>query len=124
MKQVYIETYGCQMNFADSEVIGAILTNNGYSLTDNIDSADVIFINTCSIRENAENRIFNRLREINYYKKKKELVVGIVGCMAERMKEELLEKAPVVDIIAGPDAYRSLPRKHGLRTGLTRDSCF
>lgn len=110
MKQVYIETYGCQMNFADSEVIGAILTNNGYSLTDNIDSADVIFINTCSIRENAENRIFNRLREINYYKKKKELVVGIVGCMAERMKEELLEKAPVVDIIAGPDAYRSLPR--------------
>ena len=65
MKQVYIETYGCQMNFADSEVIGAILTNNGYSLTDKIDSADVIFINTCSIRENAENRIFNRLREIN-----------------------------------------------------------
>ena len=65
MKQVYIETYGCQMNFADSEVIGAILNNNGYSLTDNIDSADVIFINTCSIRENAENRIFNRLREIN-----------------------------------------------------------
>jgi tRNA-2-methylthio-N6-dimethylallyladenosine synthase len=110
VKKVYIETYGCQMNVADSEVVASILSENGFSLSEDIDDADLILINTCSIRENAEQRIWSRLRTIkNLKKKNRELVVGLIGCMAERLKETLLETEQLVDIVAGPDSYRQLP---------------
>lgn len=109
-KKLYVESYGCQMNFSDSEVVASIMTNEGYETTRNIDEADVVLINTCSIRENAETRVRNRLTE---FKKRKEdqpeLVVGILGCMAERLKKSLLEEEQLVDLVAGPDAYRDLP---------------
>lgn len=109
-KKVYIETYGCQMNVADSEVVVSILTNEGYKLTDNINEAGLILINTCSIRENAEQRIWSRLRNIRSLKKKnKQLLVGLIGCMAERLKEKVIETDHLVDIVVGPDAYRGLP---------------
>ncbi|MEN9301877.1 MAG: hypothetical protein RL264_306 [Bacteroidota bacterium] len=109
-KKLYIESYGCQMNFSDSEVVASILSENGYETTRDVSAADVVLINTCSIRENAEQRVRNRLTE---FKKKKEdnpeLVVGILGCMAERLKKNLLEEEKLVDLVAGPDAYRDLP---------------
>lgn len=109
-KKLYIESYGCQMNFSDSEVVASIMKKDGYATTRNVDEADVVLINTCSIRENAETRVRNRLTE---FKKKKEdnpeLVVGILGCMAERLKKNLLEEEKLVDLVAGPDAYRDLP---------------
>ena len=109
-KKLYVESYGCQMNFSDSEVVASIMTNNGYSTTRNIDEADVVLINTCSIRENAEQRVRNRLTEFKHRKDQKpELVVGILGCMAERLKKSLLEEEKLVDLVAGPDAYRDLP---------------
>jgi tRNA-2-methylthio-N6-dimethylallyladenosine synthase len=108
-KKLYIETYGCQMNVADSEVVAAVMGEKGYSITNNQLDADAIFINTCSVRDNAEQRIWGRLRLFNSYKKKKKgLIIGMIGCMAERLAEELLEKK-VVDLVAGPDAYRDLP---------------
>lgn len=110
MKKLYIETYGCQMNFADSEVVASILKDN-FDLTKNIEEADLILLNTCSIRDKAEQRIHKRLAELESLKKRRRGVqVGLLGCMAERMKEELLETEPVLDFIAGPDAYRSLPQ--------------
>ncbi len=110
MKKLFIETYGCQMNFADSEVVASILKEM-YSLTKDIQEADLILINTCSIRDKAEQRIHKRLKELEAYKRKKRTMqVGLLGCMAERMKEELLQTEPVLDFIAGPDAYRSLPQ--------------
>ncbi|MCC8087796.1 MAG: tRNA (N6-isopentenyl adenosine(37)-C2)-methylthiotransferase MiaB [Rikenellaceae bacterium] len=109
-QKVFIETYGCQMNVNDSEVVVSILKNEGYSHTDEISEADIVLINTCSIRDNAEQRIWGRLRDIRQYKKNKaSLIVGVIGCMAERLKEELIEKEKLVDIIAGPDSYRELP---------------
>jgi len=109
MKKLYIETYGCQMNVADSEVVAAVMAEKGYSITENQHEADAIFVNTCSVRDNAEQRIWGRLNLFNSYKKKrKDLLIGIIGCMAERLAEELLEKK-VVDLVAGPDAYRDLP---------------
>jgi tRNA-2-methylthio-N6-dimethylallyladenosine synthase len=109
-KKAYIETYGCQMNVADSEVVVAILNESGYSMTPRIEQADLILINTCSIRENAEQRIWGRLDVFsNLRNKKKGTIVGVIGCMAERLKEQLLEKARIVDLVVGPDAYRSLP---------------
>jgi len=109
-KKVFIETYGCQMNVADSEVVMSILKDQGYRETSDIDAAGLILINTCSIRENAEQRIWSRLRAINHLKKKnKSLVVGLLGCMAERLKERIIETEKLVDIVAGPDAYRDLP---------------
>ena len=106
-KKVYIETYGCQMNVNDSEVILSILQDNGYALTENIEEADVILANTCSIRDNAEQRIWGRIDQFKIQKRKRPgVVIGIVGCMAERLKDELLK---AVDIVAGPDAYRSMP---------------
>jgi tRNA-2-methylthio-N6-dimethylallyladenosine synthase len=109
-KKLYLESYGCQMNFSDSEVVAAIMNENGYSTTRNVEEADIVLINTCSIRDNAEARVRNRLGD---FKKKKEenpeLVVGILGCMAERLKKSLLEEEKLVDIVAGPDAYRDLP---------------
>ncbi len=105
--KVYIETYGCQMNVNDSEVILSILQKNGYALTEDMDRADVILANTCSIRDNAEQRIWGRIEQFRLQKKSNpQVVIGIVGCMAERLKDKLLEK---VDLVAGPDAYRSLP---------------
>jgi tRNA-2-methylthio-N6-dimethylallyladenosine synthase len=109
-KKVFIETYGCQMNVADSEVVVSILSEAGFSSTSEIKSADLILINTCSIRDNAEQRIWGRLKEIGHLKKhNKELKIGIIGCMAERLKEKLLETEKLVDIVVGPDAYRELP---------------
>ncbi|MDA3930578.1 MAG: tRNA (N6-isopentenyl adenosine(37)-C2)-methylthiotransferase MiaB [Prolixibacteraceae bacterium] len=108
-KKLHIETYGCQMNVADSEVVAAVMAENGYSIIEHQNEADAIFINTCSIRDNAEKRIWGRLSFLKSLKKKnKKLIVGIIGCMAERLAEDLLEKE-VVDLVAGPDAYRDLP---------------
>lgn len=107
-KKVYIETYGCQMNVNDSEVILSILQDAGYALTENIEEADVILANTCSIRDNAEQRIWGRIDQFKIQKRKREgVVIGIVGCMAERLKDQLLT---AVDLVAGPDSYRSLPQ--------------
>jgi tRNA-2-methylthio-N6-dimethylallyladenosine synthase len=109
-KKVYIETYGCQMNVADSEVVISILEDKGFKHTDDINSAGLILINTCSIRENAEQRIWGRLKAISHLKKKnKDLIVGLIGCMAERLKEKVLETDRLVDIVVGPDSYRELP---------------
>lgn len=108
--KVFIETYGCQMNVNDSEVIASILHANGYAITNVIDNADVILINTCSIRENAETRVWGRLDVFKQIKKKKpSILVGVLGCMAERLKESLMEDQKVVDLVVGPDAYRELP---------------
>jgi tRNA-2-methylthio-N6-dimethylallyladenosine synthase len=110
-KKLYIETYGCQMNVADSEVVASILKNSGYTLTDTLTDAELILINTCSIRENAEQRIWNRLDAIRSVKRKKPgTVVGVIGCMAERLKEKLLESDKLVDLVVGPDAYRELAK--------------
>ncbi len=110
LPQVFIETYGCQMNVSDSEVVLSVLQKAGYSLCDSIEKADVIFVNTCSIRDNAEQRIWGRLDVFNIEKKKRKgIIVGILGCMAERLKEELLSH-PAVDIVAGPDSYRDIAR--------------
>ena len=110
MKKLYIETYGCQMNFADSEVVAAILKDM-FEVTREVEEADLVLINTCSIREKAEQRIHKRLQELESLKRRHHgMQVGLLGCMAERMKEELLQTEPVLDFIAGPDAYRSLPQ--------------
>jgi tRNA-2-methylthio-N6-dimethylallyladenosine synthase len=109
-KKLYIESYGCQMNFSDSEVVASIMAKNGYATTDDLEEADVILLNTCAIRDNAEQRVRNRLSNFNKQKKENpDLVVGLLGCMAERVKKTLLEEEKLVDLIAGPDAYRSLP---------------
>jgi tRNA-2-methylthio-N6-dimethylallyladenosine synthase len=109
-KKVYIESYGCQMNFSDSEIVASIMHENGYHTTGNIYETDVIFVNTCAIRENAEQRVRQRLKEFKALKKHKpHLVVGVLGCMAERLKEKFLEEEKLVDIVVGPDAYRALP---------------
>ena len=109
-KKFYIESYGCQMNFADSEVVASILYQEGFGATRNLEEADLIFVNTCSIREKAEQTVRKRLTEFKRLKKKKKaLLIGILGCMAERLKTKLLEEEKLVDIVVGPDAYRSLP---------------
>jgi len=108
-KKLYVESYGCAMNFSDSEVVASIMAKGGYATTRNLDEADVILINTCSIRENAETRVRTRLGDLKQKKKDKpELIVGILGCMAERLKKSLLEEEKLVDLVAGPDAYRDL----------------
>ena len=122
MKKLYIETYGCQMNVADSEVVASIMQMAGYETCDSADEADAIFLNTCSVRENAENKIFNRLEALHALRKHREermakegktdtcpaLIIGVLGCMAERVQQELINKHHV-DLVAGPDAYLSLP---------------
>lgn len=108
--QVYIETYGCQMNFSDTDIISAILLEKGYSLAGNEHEAQYIFLNTCAVRDNAEQKIRNRLKSLNALKKTNpKLMVGILGCMAERIKDQLFEQEEVLDLIAGPDSYRNLP---------------
>ncbi|MCQ2225485.1 MAG: tRNA (N6-isopentenyl adenosine(37)-C2)-methylthiotransferase MiaB [Paludibacteraceae bacterium] len=109
MKKLFLETYGCQMNVADSEVVAAIMDTAGYEVTENIDEADAIFVNTCSIRDNAEQKIHGRLLAFQQMKRKHAgLLIGVLGCMAERMKDELLATG-VVDLVVGPDAYLDLP---------------
>jgi tRNA-2-methylthio-N6-dimethylallyladenosine synthase len=109
-RKLYIESYGCAMNFSDSEIVASILLENGFETTSDYNNADVIFINTCSIRENAEQRVRNRLREFTVAKVKNPgLVVGVLGCMAERLKSKFLEEEKLVDVVVGPDAYRDLP---------------
>ena len=107
----FLETYGCQMNFSDSEIIASVMNDKGFEQTDQINQADIIFVNTCSIRENAEQRVRKRLKEFNAIKKKNpKLMVGLLGCMAERLKDQLLNEEKLVDIIAGPDSYRDIPK--------------
>lgn len=109
MKNLFIETYGCQMNVADSEVIASVMKMADYETCQNIDETDAVLLNTCSVRENAENKIYNRLEQLHALQKKgKRIIIGVVGCMAERVKEELIEKHHV-DLVAGPDSYLSLP---------------
>ena len=110
-RKLYIESYGCQMNFADSEIVSSILNKDGFEATDDFTDADVILVNTCSIRDKAEQTVRHRLKQFNTVKKKRpEVVVGVLGCMAERLKEKLLEEEKIVDLIAGPDSYRDLPQ--------------
>jgi tRNA-2-methylthio-N6-dimethylallyladenosine synthase len=110
-RKLYLESYGCQMNFADSEIVAAIMQKQGFDLTANYDQADVIFLNTCAIRDKAEQTIRKRLAQFNQVKNTKPgLIIGVLGCMAERLKTQLLEEERSVDLIAGPDAYRDLPQ--------------
>lgn len=110
MKTFYIETYGCQMNVVDSEIVTSILLRNGYLYSDNIQNADIILLNTCSIREHAEDRVKARIRQLNSLKKSNPTIkIGIIGCMAESLKEKLLNELPMLDLLAGPDVYRNLP---------------
>ncbi|MFN3840840.1 MAG: tRNA (N6-isopentenyl adenosine(37)-C2)-methylthiotransferase MiaB [Cyclobacteriaceae bacterium] len=110
-RKLYIESYGCQMNFSDSEIVASILKQEGFDTTAEVDQADVVLLNTCSIREKAEQTVRNRLMQINAIKARKpDLLVGVLGCMAERLKTNLLEEEKIVDLVAGPDAYRDLPR--------------
>jgi len=112
-KKLFIETYGCQMNVADSEVVASIMEMDGYTVTDSLDNADAVFVNTCSIRDNAEQKVVQRLHYFNSLrKKKKNLVVGVLGCMAERVKDELINEHRV-DLVVGPDAYLDLPNLVG-----------
>ena len=109
-RKLYIESYGCQMNFSDSEIVASILKEDGFDTTSNVSDADVILLNTCSIREKAEQTVRSRLLYINSLKKNNpDLLVGVLGCMAERLKSKLLEEEKIVDLVAGPDAYRDLP---------------
>ncbi|GAB4134004.1 MAG: tRNA (N6-isopentenyl adenosine(37)-C2)-methylthiotransferase MiaB [Raineya sp.] len=110
-RRLYIESYGCQMNFSDSEIVTAVMQENGFDTTATPENADLIFLNTCAIRDNAEQKIRHRLQYLNSLKKKKpEMLIGVLGCMAERLKTKLLEEEKMVDIVAGPDAYRDLPK--------------
>lgn len=112
-RKLFIETYGCQMNAADSEVVASVMEMDGYGVTYNMDEADAIFINTCSIRDNAEQRVMGRLQQLTAIRKKKpQLIIGIIGCMAERVKDQLFEKG--ANIVVGPDAYMDLPNLIGM----------
>lgn len=109
-RKLYIESYGCQMNFSDSEIVSSIMSENGFDTTSNFEEADVVFLNTCSIREKAETTVRRRLSQFNTVKRKKpEMLIGVLGCMAERLKAKLLDEEKIVDLVAGPDAYRDLP---------------
>ncbi|NVK50183.1 MAG: MiaB/RimO family radical SAM methylthiotransferase, partial [Cyclobacteriaceae bacterium] len=132
-KKIYIESYGCQMNFSDSEIVASIMKENGYDTTANFQQADVVFLNTCSIREKAEQTVRNRLNHFNAVKKNKpEMTIGVLGCMAERLKDKLLEEEKIVDVVVGPDAYRDLPNlvnaaedgRKGVNTFLSREETY
>lgn len=132
-KKLYIESYGCQMNFSDSEIVASIMKDNGFDTTSDFEQADVIFLNTCSIREKAELTVRKRLSQFNSLKKSKpELTIGVLGCMAERLKEKLLEEEKIVDVVVGPDAYRDLPNlvssaedgHKGVNTFLSREETY
>lgn len=132
-KKLYIESYGCQMNYSDSEIVASILKKEGYGTTSTIDNADVILINTCSIREKAEQTVRNRLNYFNGVKKNNpDVTIGVLGCMAERLKSKLLEEEKIVDLVLGPDAYRDLPKlvkqaeegERGINTFLSREETY
>ncbi|MEP5612341.1 MAG: tRNA (N6-isopentenyl adenosine(37)-C2)-methylthiotransferase MiaB [Cyclobacteriaceae bacterium] len=132
-KKLYIESYGCQMNFSDSEIVTSILKKEGFGTTSRADQADVILINTCSIREKAEQTVRNRLNYFRGVKKKnRDVTVGVLGCMAERLKTKLLEEEKIVDLVLGPDAYRDLPKlvrqaeegEKGINTFLSREETY
>ncbi|QII72598.1 tRNA (N6-isopentenyl adenosine(37)-C2)-methylthiotransferase MiaB [Apibacter sp. B2966] len=109
-KKMFLESYGCQMNFSDSEIVASILSNEGYNTTPQLEEADLVLLNTCSIREKAEQTVRKRLSQFNAIKRKKpDLVIGVLGCMAERLKTKFLEEEHLVDLVVGPDAYRDLP---------------
>ncbi len=110
-RKLYIESYGCAMNFSDSEIIASIMGEHGFATTQDEFDADVIFLNTCAIRDNAEQRIRERLKHLRSNKKQnRDLIIGVLGCMAERLKDKLLEEEKLVDVVAGPDSYRELPK--------------
>lgn len=110
VKKLYMESYGCQMNFSDSEIVTSIMYDNGFDTTSDPADADVIFLNTCSIRDNAEQKVRNKLAQFNVIKRNNpHLTIGVLGCMAERLKKQLLEEEKIVDLVAGPDSYRDLP---------------
>jgi tRNA-2-methylthio-N6-dimethylallyladenosine synthase len=110
-KRLFIESYGCQMNFSDSEIVAAVMRNADFATTSIEDNADVVFLNTCAIRDNAEQKVRNRLKQLNNLKKRRPgMIIGVLGCMAERLKTKLLDEEKMVDIVAGPDSYRDLPR--------------
>src|SRR5258706_5804573 len=132
-RKLYIESYGCAMNFSDSEIVASILQKSGFDTTSDIYQADVVLLNTCSIREKAEQTVRNRLQHIQGLKKQNpELLVGLLGCMAERLKTKLLDEEKIVDLIAGPDAYRDLPQlisqvddgARAVNTFLSRDETY
>jgi tRNA-2-methylthio-N6-dimethylallyladenosine synthase len=109
-KKLYIESYGCQMNFSDSEIVASILAKNGYNTTSSLEDADLVLVNTCSIREKAEQTVRKRLEKFNAVKKQNQhMKVGVLGCMAERLKHKFLEEEKIVDLVVGPDAYKDLP---------------
>ena len=109
-KRFYIETYGCQMNLSDSELMTGILIHHGYQNADSLNDADIILVNTCAVREHAESRVLGHLANLNRYKQQRpDLILGVCGCMAQHLKEKLIEAAPYVDIVMGPDSYRNLP---------------
>ncbi len=110
-KRLFIESYGCQMNFSDSEIVASVMRDAGFATTSDVNNADLIFLNTCAIRDNAEQKVRNRLKQLNFIKKNKPgTLIGVLGCMAERLKTKFLEEEKMVDIVTGPDAYRDLPR--------------
>ncbi len=110
-RKLYIESYGCQMNFSDSEIVSSILANEGFDTTEDLAGADLVLLNTCSIREKAEQTVRMRLKQINSHKKRRPgMLVGVLGCMAERLKSKFLEEEKIVDLVVGPDAYRDLPQ--------------
>ncbi|MEO9475318.1 MAG: tRNA (N6-isopentenyl adenosine(37)-C2)-methylthiotransferase MiaB [Cyclobacteriaceae bacterium] len=132
-KKLYIESYGCQMNFSDSEIVTSILKKDGFDTTSSFEHADVILLNTCSIREKAELTVRKRLSQFNNVKKEKpEITIGVLGCMAERLKSKLLEEEKIVDLVVGPDAYRDLPNlvkkaedgEKGVNTFLSREETY
>jgi tRNA-2-methylthio-N6-dimethylallyladenosine synthase len=133
LKKLYIESYGCQMNFSDSEIVTSILKKEGYDTTSSFENADVILLNTCSIREKAELTIRKRLSQFNKIKKNNpDITIGVLGCMAERLKSQLLEEEKIVDLVVGPDAYRDLPSlvrkaeagQKGVNTFLSREETY
>jgi tRNA-2-methylthio-N6-dimethylallyladenosine synthase len=132
-KRLYIESYGCQMNFSDSEIVASIMKENGFDTTSDFEQADVIFLNTCSIRDKAEQTVRKRLTQFNSIKKQKpEITIGVLGCMAERLKDRLLVEEKLVDVVVGPDAYRDLPKLvmeaeeglKGVNTFLSREETY
>lgn len=117
-KQLFIETYGCQMNVYDTELVASIMKKEGYSLTDDVEAADAVFVNTCAIRENAEHRVLTRLNQFKSLKKKRPgVVIGVLGCMAKHIEKKIIEQRPFVDIIMGPDSYKNLPELLRERAG-------
>ena len=122
-KKLYLESYGCQMNFSDSEIVASILQKDGYETTNNLEEADLVLLNTCSIREKAEQTVRNRLDQFNTLKAKNpELKIGVLGCMAERVREKFFDEEKLVDLVVGPDAYRDLPNLLEELDGVARPS--